>query len=63
MVGTFKMMSEWYLQLFTFHTFVADKLALVCMYTVDLKIECQVMSAREIPRHNNSDNDLTKLGS
>ncbi|KRZ00172.1 hypothetical protein T4B_5850 [Trichinella pseudospiralis] len=26
MVGTFKMMSEWYLQLFTFHTFVADKL-------------------------------------
>ncbi|KAL1236002.1 hypothetical protein TPS_08203 [Trichinella pseudospiralis] len=56
-------MSEWYLQLFTFHTFVADKLALVCMYTVDLKIECQVMSAREIPRHNNSDNDLTKLGS
>ncbi|KRZ35784.1 hypothetical protein T4C_13898 [Trichinella pseudospiralis] len=37
--------------------------ALVCMYTVDLKIECQVMSAREIPRHNNSDNDLTKLGS
>ncbi|KRY96879.1 hypothetical protein T4C_4919 [Trichinella pseudospiralis] len=37
--------------------------ALVCMYTVDLKIECQVISAREIPRHNNSDNDLTKLGS
>ncbi|KRY81800.1 hypothetical protein T4D_9076 [Trichinella pseudospiralis] len=28
MVGTFKMMSEWHLQLFTFHTFVADKLCL-----------------------------------
>ncbi|KRY99530.1 hypothetical protein T4B_14235 [Trichinella pseudospiralis] len=37
--------------------------ALVCMYAVDLKIECKVISAREIPRHNNSDNDLTKLGS
>ncbi|KRY99911.1 hypothetical protein T4C_6557 [Trichinella pseudospiralis] len=28
------------------------------MYTVDLKIECQVISAREIPRHNNNNGEL-----
>ncbi|KRY01355.1 hypothetical protein T4E_8718 [Trichinella pseudospiralis] len=31
------------------------------MYTVDLQIQCKVVSAYEVPQHNNSDNDLTKL--
>ncbi|KRZ71097.1 hypothetical protein T10_7324 [Trichinella papuae] len=35
---------------------------LLCIYAPDLKIQCKVISAYEVPHHNNSDNDLIKLG-
>ncbi|KRZ80679.1 hypothetical protein T10_13324 [Trichinella papuae] len=32
------------------------------MYAVDLQVQCKVVSAYGAPRHNSSDNNLTKLG-
>ncbi|KRY39610.1 hypothetical protein T01_15037 [Trichinella spiralis] len=37
-------------------------MTVVCMYAVDLQVQCKVVSAYEAPHHNCCDNDLTKLG-
>ncbi|KRY77491.1 hypothetical protein T4A_349 [Trichinella pseudospiralis] len=34
----------------------------VCMFAVDLQVQCKVVSAYGTPCHNRRDNDLTKLG-
>ncbi|KRZ79904.1 hypothetical protein T10_692 [Trichinella papuae] len=34
----------------------------VCMHAVDLQVQCKLVFTYEVPHHNSSDNDLTKLG-